>query len=188
MNEDVLTTLVEEAQKGNLQSFEKLVEQYHGKIYNIALGIMGNPHDAEDAAQNAIIKIYKSIGSFRFQSKFSTWVYRVTTNVCMDEVRKRKRSKDVSPPDISEDDAFFGVDSKTPESHALDKEAVAQLKKAVASLKEDHRTVIVLRDINGFSYEEIARITKSSTGTVKSRINRARSALKEILISSGYFT
>lgn len=185
MTEEALNLLIQKAQKGDLRAFEQVVEQYHAKIYNIALGIMGTPHDAEDAAQNALIKIYRAVGDFKFQSKFSTWVYRITTNVCMDEVRKRKRLSSVSSDELSDD--AFGADYATPEVHALSRDATADLKAAIARLKDDHREMIVLRDINGFSYEEIAQITKCSVGTVKSRISRARTALKDILISAGYF-
>ena len=185
MTEEALNLLIQKAQKGDLRAFEQLAEQYHSKIYNICLGIMGNPHDAEDAAQNALIKVYRAVGDFKFQSKFSTWVYRITTNVCMDEVRKRKRTSAVSSDELAED--VFGTDHATPEAHALSREAVSDLKSAIGRLKDDHKKMIVLRDINGFSYEEIARITKCSVGTVKSRISRARGALKDILISTGYF-
>lgn len=185
MTEEVLSRLVSKAQKGDLQAFEQLAEQHHTRIYNIALGIMGNPHDAEDAAQNVLIKLYRAIGDFRFQSKFSTWVYRITTNVCMDELRKKKRTVSVSRDELADD--AFGADEATPEAHVLSSESVSQLRCAIADLKDEHRTVIVLRDINGFSYEEIARITKCSVGTVKSRINRARTALKDTLIATGYF-
>ena len=103
----------------------------------------------------------------------------------MDEVRKRKRTSAVSSDELAED--VFGTDHATPEAHALSREAVSDLKSAIGRLKDDHKKMIVLRDINGFSYEEIARITKCSVGTVKSRISRARGALKDILISTGYF-
>lgn len=185
MTEEALNLLIQKAQKGDLRAFEQLAEQYHSKIYNICLGIMGNSHDAEDAAQNALIKVYRAVGDFKFQSKFSTWVYRITTNVCMDEVRKRKRTSAVSSDELAED--VFGTDQATPEAHVLSRETVSDLKSAIGRLKDDHKKMIVLRDINGFSYEEIARITKCSVGTVKSRISRARGALKDILISTGYF-
>lgn len=177
-----MTELIKKAQSGDLRAFEQLVEQHYTRIYNIALGIMGNPHDAEDAAQNVLIKIHRAIGDFKLQSKFSTWVYRITTNVCMDEMRKRKRNQSVSSDDLAED--AFGTDDA--ESHALRREDVESLRNAIAALKDEHRKVIVLRDINGFSYEEIAQLTGSSVGTVKSRINRARTALKDILVSNGY--
>ena len=184
VTEELTTELVKKAQNGDLRAFEQLLGEYQGKIYNIALGIMGNPHDAEDAVQNALIKIYRAIGSFKHRSKFSTWVYRVATNVCMDEVRKKKRTSSVSSDELGEE--IFSSDINTPEANAINNEKMLHLKKAISSLRDDHRRVIVLRDINGFSYEEIACITSSSVGTVKSRINRARASLKDILISTGY--
>lgn len=184
VTEATVTQLIKKAQKGDVRAFEQVVEQYYIKIYNIALGYMGNPHDAEDAAQNALIKIHNSIGGFRFKSKFSTWVYRITVNACTDQLR-RKKGGDVSSEDLSE--ANLGADSRTPEDHAMEQEAVSVLRKAVSSLKEEHKTVIILRDINGFSYGEIARLTGCSEGTVKSRISRARAALKAALIEDGYF-
>ncbi len=185
MTEEVIKELVVKAQKGDLPAFEQLVEQHYTKIYNIALGIMGNPHDAEDAAQNVLIKIYRAVGDFKFQSKFSTWIYRITANVCTDELRKRKRQRAISTDELTED--VLGADLATPEAHALSREAVSDLRCAINSLKDEHKKVIVLRDINGFSYEEIAGITNCSVGTVKSRISRARSALKDTLTTSGYF-
>ena len=183
MTEERIAELIKKAQNGDLRSFEQLAAEFQGKIFNIALGIMGNPHDAEDAAQNALIKIYRAIGDFKFQSKFSTWVYRITTNVCMDELRKSKRPSKVSSDELG-DDAFGICDT---ESQALKSETAEKLREAISGLNDEHRKVIVLRDINGFSYEEIAKITKSSTGTVKSRISRARAALKETLLATGYF-
>lgn len=185
MTEADITQLVKKAQKGDTRAFEQVIEQYYTKIYNIALGTMGNPHDAEDAAQNALIKIYGAIGEFRFKSKFSTWVYRVAMNSCRDELRKRKRVTHISSEEIGESD--FGADIQSPETYALKSEASIGLRDAIDRLKDEHKTAIVLRDINGFSYEEIARITKCSVGTVKSRISRARTALKDLLVDGGYF-
>lgn len=185
MTEAAVTQLIKKAQKGDVRAFEQVVEQYYIKIYNIALGYMGNPTDAEDAAQNSLIKIHHALGSFRFKSKFSTWVYRITVNTCTDLLRKKKATASVSSEELGESD--LGIDQNTPESSAMKQEAVSILRKAVASLKEEHRTVIILRDINGFSYEEIAKLTGCSVGTVKSRINRARSSLKDALIADGYF-
>lgn len=185
MTEAATTQLIKKAQKGDVRAFEQVVEQYYIKIYNIALGYMGNPHDAEDAAQDALIKIHNAIGGFRFKSKFSTWVYRITVNACTDRIRKKKTAGSVSSEELGEAD--LGADDRTPEAYAMKKEAVSVLRKAVSSLKEEHKTVIVLRDINGFSYDEIAKLTGCSVGTVKSRISRARTALKDALIEDGYF-
>lgn len=187
MTEDMVITLVRKAQNGDMRAFEQLVEQYYPRIYNIALGIMGTQDMAEDASQNALIKMYRSVGSFKFQSKFSTWVYRITTNVCMDELRKNKRKASVSMEDLNQGGVDIKDTAETPEDSLIADERGQILHRGIASLKSDHKQIIVLRDINGFSYSEIAEILKCSEGTVKSRISRAREALKNILISSGYF-
>jgi len=189
VTEDMVITLVKKSQNGDLRAFEQLVEQYYSKIYNIALGMMGSSHEAEDAAQNVLIKIYRSIDGFRHQSKFSTWVYRITSNVCMDELRKKKRTKAVSTDDIG--DSAYDIENDnsniSPEGLILSSERKAVLYDAINRLKNEHKQVIVLRDINGFSYTEMAKILKCSEGTVKSRISRARGALKNILEENGYF-
>lgn len=186
VTEEMVITLVKKAQSGDVRAFEQLTEQYYQKIYNIALGMVGSHHDAQDAAQNVLIKLYRSIGSFKFQSKFSTWVYRVTANVCMDEIRSRKRAKSNETVDISEK-TDVASSLATPEESALSKETSSVLRKAIASLKPQQREMIILRDVNGFSYTQIAEILKCSEGTVKSRISRARDNLKRILEQSGYF-
>lgn len=179
--------LIKKAQNGDLRAFEQIVTGHYSKIYNIALGIMGSPHDAEDAAQNVLIKLHSAIGSFRFQSKFSSWVYRITTNVCLDEIRKIKRSKSSSMTNIDDEVIDIPQQGSSPEERYISAEKRNVLYQCIAKLKDEHKKVIVLRDINGFSYTEIAEILKCSEGTVKSRISRARLSLKTILTESGYF-
>lgn len=184
---DANAELIRKAQNGDLRAFEQIVTEHYSKIYNIALGIMGSSHDAEDAAQNVLIKLHSSIGSFRFQSGFSSWVYRITTNVCLDELRKRKRSKSSPMTDIDDNGVDVPEESASPEVQYISAEKRDALYQGISKLKNDHKKIIILRDINGFSYTEIAEILKCSEGTVKSRINRARSSLKTILSESGYF-
>lgn len=178
--------LLEKAKSGDINAFEKLVEAYQRKVYNIAFRMIGSPDDAYDLAQEVLIRIYKSIGGFKEQSSFSTWVYRITTNVCLDEIRKRKLKRTVSlDQDIKLDDSEvkreIESDDPPPDELAAKKEIKRTVTEAIGLLNEEHRTVIVLRDIQGFSYEEIAKIINCPEGTVKSRINRARQALKIIL-------
>lgn len=178
--------LLEKAKSGDINAFEKLVEAYQKKIYNICLRMIGNADDAYDLAQEVLIRIYKSINGFKEQSSLSTWVYRITTNVCLDEIRKRKLKRTVSlDQDIRLDDSEIKreivSDDPPPDELAEKKEIKKTVASAINLLNEEHRTVIVLRDIQGFSYEEIAKITNCPEGTVKSRINRARQALKIIL-------
>lgn len=178
--------LLEKAKSGDINAFEKLVEAYQKKIYNICLRMIGSTDDAYDLAQEVLIRIYKSISGFKEQSSLSTWVYRITTNVCLDEIRKRKLKRTVSlDQDIRLDDSEIKreieSDDPPPDELAEKKEIKKTVASAISMLNEEHRTVIVLRDIQGFSYEEIAKITNCPEGTVKSRINRARQALKIIL-------
>lgn len=178
--------LLEKAKAGDVAAFEELIENYQKKIFNIAFRIVGNYDDANDLAQEVLIRIYKSIGSFKEQSSFSTWIYRITTNVCLDDIRKRKNRKVVSlDEEIHVDDGEVKrqiiSDDPLPEETVERAELRELVAKAIQSLSEEHRLVIVMRDLQGFSYEEIARILKCPEGTVKSRINRARLALRNVL-------
>lgn len=178
--------LVAKSKKGDVAAFEELISGYEKKAYNIAYRMMGNEEDAKDMAQEAFIKIYKSIKNFREESSFSTWLYRIVTNVCLDEIRKRKRNETV-PLEISiqNDDGAahieLGADKETPDDIYERIEKRQLIFNAINSLSEDYKTVIVLRDVQGFGYEEIASMLNCSLGTIKSRINRARNALKDKL-------
>ena len=180
--------LLERAKSGDIAAFEQLIDSYQRKIFNIALRMLGNYDDAGDLTQEVLIRIYRSIRSFKEQSSFSTWIYRITTNVCLDEIRKRKNRKVISlDEEIKFDDGDMKrqieSDEPTPEETAETEDLKKIVNDAIARLNEEHRIVIVLRDIQGLSYEEIADVLKCPEGTVKSRINRARQALKNILVS-----
>lgn len=180
--------LLEKAKAGDVAAFEELIESYQRKIFNIALRIVGNYDDANDLAQEVLIRIYKSIGNFKEQSSLSTWIYRITTNVCLDDIRKRKNRKVISlDEEIRVEDGEMQrqivSSDPLPEDTAEKGELRELVKDAISSLSDEHRLVIVLRDLQGFSYEEIARILKCPEGTVKSRINRARLTLKNVLQS-----
>ncbi|HOJ11975.1 MAG TPA: sigma-70 family RNA polymerase sigma factor [Clostridiales bacterium] len=179
--------LIEKSQNGDIEAFEKLIEAYQRKVFNIALGMFGNYEDASDMAQEVFIRIFKSIKSFKGQSLFSTWLYRITTNVCLDELRKRKNKNVISIDEEIHLDDGEGVvrqiidESPSPDVIAEKKELKKVVNDAILELSAEHKEVIILRDIQGFSYDEIAEIIKCPQGTVKSRINRARNILKEIL-------
>lgn len=178
--------LLERAKSGDIAAFEQLVDSYQKRIFNIALRMLGNYDDAGDLTQEVLIRIFKSIKSFKEQSSFSTWIYRITTNVCLDEIRKRKNRKVVSlDEEIKLDDGEmkrqFESDEPTPEETAEAEDLKKIVNMAIEKLNEEHRVVIILRDIQGLSYEEISEVLKLPEGTVKSRINRARQALKNIL-------
>lgn len=180
--------LLESAKKGDIEAFEKLIEAHEKKVFNIALRMMGNYEDAKDMAQEAFIRVFKSIGSFKEQSSLSTWIYRIITNICLDELRKRKNRKVMSIDDnIKYDDGEIKrdivSDDLTPEEKVERDEVKRMVSYAINELSDEHRTAIVLRDIQGFSYKEISEIVNCPEGTVKSRISRARQALREILMS-----
>jgi len=178
--------LLEKAKDGNIEAFERLIEGYQKKVFNIALRMIGDYDDASDVAQEVFIRIFRSIKNFKEQSSFSTWVYRITTNVCLDELRKRKNKKVVYLEeeiklDSSDVKRQIQDDRPTPDALAEIGELKKTINDAINRLSSEHRTAIILRDIQGFSYEEISRIIDCPQGTVKSRINRARRALKELL-------
>lgn len=180
--------LIKQSKCGSVDSFEKLIEDNRKKVYNIALRMLGNPEDANDVTQEVFLRVYKSMRGFKEQSSFSTWIYRITKNVCLDEIRKKKKNNLVYiDKEIEYGDGQVKMqledERETPEEAAERSELSVRVREAIAMLPEQHRILIILRDIQNFSYDEIAGILKCPDGTVKSRINRARSALREILHS-----
>ncbi len=178
--------LLRKAKAGDVEAFEQLVEAYEKKVYNLALRMTGNHDDAADLAQEAFIRVFKSISGFKEQSSFSTWIYMITTNVCLDEIRKRKNKKVISlDEEIHMDDGEMKrqvvSEDPLPDELAEREELRSIINIAINSLPEDQRIVITLRDLQGLTYEEIARILDCPGGTVKSRINRARQALRNVL-------
>ena len=177
--------LIKKAKGGNVEAFEELVKQSQKKVFNIAYKMMDNYDDANELAQEAFIKAYQSIDKFKGDSLFSTWIYRITTNVCLDELRRRKNKKVISlNENIKYNDEEIQQqikdESPGPEQIFEEKESKKLINQCIESLPVDYKTVIILRDIQGFSYEEIAKILNCPEGTVKSRINRARKALRDI--------
>ncbi len=178
--------LLERAKKGDIDAFETLVEDYQKKVYNIALRMIGNSHDAEELAQEVFIRVFKSLRNFKEQAQFSTWIYRITTNLCLDELRKRKNRKVVyldQEIDTGENEVKRQLEDEgpTPDVTAEKNEVRELVLDAIQKLPDNHRTMLILRDLNGMSYDDIAKILNSPEGTVKSRINRARQALKNLL-------
>lgn len=181
---------ITKCKEGDMDAFSVLVESYENKILNHCFRMLGNVTDAEDATQEVFVKVFRFIKSYSEQSSFSTWIYKIASNVCLDQLRKNKRQlKDTVSlhQQNSEGEEFLLAvedDAPSPYDVARKKEANRVLYQALDNLSADQRQVIVLRDIEGFSYEEIAKITKTAPGTVKSRINRARQNLQQILKDS----
>lgn len=175
--------LVDRAIAGDAYAFEQLMEKHQSKMYAVALRMCANRDDAQDCLQDAMLRIYKALPSFKGQSSFSTWAYRITMNTCLDDLRRKKVRQSTSL-DVMLDMGWTPSDEDdTPERHADNAEMRRAISRAIQTLPEEMRAAVVLRDIQGFTYEEIAGILSANVGTVKSRISRGREKLREILSS-----
>lgn len=178
------STLIEKSIQGDVSSFEKLIIQYNRYVYNIAYRMMGNEEDAKDMSQEALIKAYKAIGNFKMESSFSTWLYRIVINTCKDELRKRKEqvlSLDEAIADNASLQDVISDDKANPILIYEQVELKATLKEALNKLSDDSKSVVILKDLMGYSYEEIGEILQIPIGTVRSRLSRSRTSLKSIL-------
>ena len=173
--------LIDAAIAGDSYAFEQLVQPLEGRIYAVALRMCQNREDAQDCMQEAMIRIYRALSGFKGQSSFSTWVYRITMNTCLDELRRRKARKSTSLDNLVDAGWSPSDETDTPERHAVQSEQRRTIERAIADLPEDMRAAIVLRDIQGLAYDEIAAALDVNVGTVKSRISRARERLREKL-------
>ena len=177
--------LLQEARDGKVQAFEELTSTYYIKVYNICYRMLNNSEDASEQAQEAFIKAFKYIKDFKGNCSVSTWLYRIATNVCLDFLRKNKNKKDISLEqktfeDLTVEDRLISK-SPGPEKLAEINAQRRAINDALSKMSEKNRLIIILRDLNGFSYEEIADIIQSPVGTVKSRISRARAELRDLL-------
>lgn len=173
--------LVEKAKAGDNAAFEVLYDMYAQKVYNTALRMTRNAEDALDLAQEIFIRVYKSLPFFKGDSSFSTWLYSIASNACIDFTRRQAKRK----TDPLEDAEFQLPDINTPESEYDKKKLREDIANAISALPPNLREVIVLREINGLSYAEIADALDIEAGTVKSRIARARERLCIILSEYG---
>ena len=179
--------LIRKAKQGDMLAFEELILKHEKIVYNLALRMMNHSEDAMDISQEVFLKAYRSLANFDERSAFSTWLYRITHNTCIDEIRKRKGKQTYSlEEDLESEDGSMQRQvadaGDTPEESLMRKEEKSEILRALDTLSEEHKAAIILRDVKGMSYEEIAEILDLSLGTVKSRINRARNQLKtEIL-------
>ena len=173
---------------GDTNRFEELVRAYEKIVYSLALRTLGNPQDAMDAAQESFFRAYRALPSFRGDSKFSVWLYRLTANVCTDMLRRRSRAMETSLTD--EEETVFDIpDGRFCPQTELEKKQLRQsVRLGIAKLPEEFRQVLLLRELAGLSYDEIARTTGLEPGTVKTRIFRARKKLAAILMRDGNFS
>ena len=180
--------LVQQAAAGDTAAFETLVERYQQQVYHLALRMVNNEADAQDLAQEAFIRAWRSLGSFQFTSQFSTWLYRLTSNICIDFLRVQKRRKVVSLTMLRDDeDSQWDLpdDDPLPEQQMIVREEHEALERAFAALDPEFRQILTLRIINGCSYQEISQILDIAEGTVKSRISRAREQLRKKMAANG---
>ncbi len=175
------------AQKGDVSAFNQLVRAYQTMVYRTAYRVMGESASAEDATQDAFVSAYKHIRAYRGGS-FKAWLLRIVTNACYDQLRVRQRRPTASLDAmlVDSDNPAPGADRAAPESpqeFAERQELGEAIQRGLATLPPDQRVTLVLADIEGFSYDEVAASTGTNAGTVKSRLSRARAALRDFLLA-----
>ena len=193
MSEEEIYRVISRVLGGDADAFELIVREYEKNVYNLALRICSDREDALDASQEAFIKAYNSLSAFRGESRFSVWLYRIVTNSCLDMLRAKKRRAEVSltVDGGGEDDAEelqVADESLSPERLFENKLLRETLQRGLNDLPEDQRSILLLREIQGLSYEEIASVLSLELGTVKSRIFRARRKLCEFIAADGNFS
>ena len=187
--EEHVVRLVQESRGGSMDAFDELIRLFEGRVYNLAFRMVNNREDAGDLTQEIFVKLHRSLGKFRGQSRFSTWLYAVAANHCRTGLRKLRRigffeSRSLDAPlDAAAGDARHALEPVDPGASpatALERRELGErIGAVVAGLPEELRTVLVLRDMQGLEYAEIARVLDCSLGTVKSRLWRARFRVKE---------
>ncbi len=176
--------LVARSKKGDKAAFEGLVKKFSKYVYTTAFFILRDSHEAEDVSQEVFVKVYLSIKGFRGLSSFKTWIRKLTVNTCIDKLRLRSkiRDKKVSLDKITEEyEVVFTKMSTSLEKSFFYKEAVKDVLKIIVNLEENYRIPLILRDLQDYSYREIAELTRKPIGTVKTNIHRARKIIKERL-------
>ena len=189
MTRDEELNIINRVRGGDTEAFEQLVLEHQNKVYSLALRMLGNEEDARDMAQEAFVRAYTSLAGFRGDSKFSVWLYRLTSNICIDFLRSRQRHQTVSLTYDTEDSEGGQLEIPderfTPEAGLERSELRSAVLRGLDSLSPEFRNILLLREIDGLSYGEIIRALDLEEGTVKSRIFRARKKLTEFLLRDG---
>ena len=184
--------LIRRAQQGDNSAFEELLLLHQKKVYNLCLRMSANPDDALDLSQEAFLRAWRSLGQYQFEASFSTWLFRLTSNICIDFLRRKKRRQETSLTE-SYDDSDEGAELSVPdaqpgpEQQAITNETKIELARAMEQLSPEHREILQLRVIEDLQYEQIADILGVRVGTVKSRLARARLSFRKILKAGNYF-
>lgn len=178
--------LVRAARSGDEEAFGELVKTFHQRVYGVAYGLVNNEDDAKDLAQQTWVKVWNKLGSFKEDAGFFTWVYRITSNTCMDFLRSKARRREEALPDTLEPVPDPRVERAPSEVSRPDRETQraeirAVFEEALAELSPEHRLALTLREVDGLSYEEIAKVMGCRKGTVMSRIYYARQRMQEKL-------
>ena len=174
-------TLIRLVLEGNTSAFDVIVRRYNTKVYSLAYRLLNSVEDAEDVAQDTFSHAFKGLGSFRGTSKFYTWLFRITYNLAISQRRKRKPALSLNSQTDSQGEITLPSDDASPMKNMEDEEGKTLMDKALGLLSLDHRAGLVLKEIEGFSYEEIALSLGVPVGTVRSRLHRARLELRAIL-------
>lgn len=181
---------VEAAARGDPSAFEQLVLLYEKRVYALALRMCGNPEDAREAAQEAFLAAWQGLPGFRQEASFSTWLYRLTSNACVDLLRREGRHSAAAGPSLDDEEAPLAVPDTGPgPQEALEqRELRQQIEAGLRAMTPEHRQVLVLRELHQLRYDEIARVLDLDVGTVKSRISRGRKQLRNFLLKTGNFS
>lgn len=185
LDDDRTETLVRLAQQGDRKAFRTLYERFHRKVFRTAVRLLGDPVRAEDVVQEVFVTIYERLNDFNLRSSFSTWMYRITMNACFAVMRKQERRGKYYDADRTMDGLTLASSGATPEASAGQHEVRRYLEEAIRRLSPDLRATFVLRQTEGLSYREIGKVLDVSTGTVASRLARAREQLSETLLDFG---
>ena len=188
-NEEAEDTLISAARRGDQDAFEVLVRRYEKRVYALTLRMCGNPDDAAEAAQEALLSAWQGLPFFRGDSGFSTWLYRLTSNACVDFLRRDRRRADSAGPSLDDEERNLELPdpARGPADELERRELREDICRGLSALPPEYREVLVLREVHQLSYGEIAESLDLDLGTVKSRINRGRKQLCAFLQESGNF-